>query len=162
MAHEHGQAHGLKLADLFSFQPVNMLLWGRFGSASNGLNPVKDGMVLMVFAAVRTAWVDAPAAQSPPSGCLVCPLAGPAAAGPQPGLAAVALLCFGAPLALLLLGAGLTAAFAPEQPGLALLGLVFLPGLGLAGGLGARRRIESWLAPEMGASSNMAQQGISK
>ena len=109
----------------------------------------------MACAATRTAAVDAPRMDAPPTGCLACLLAGSAPAGPQSGLAAAALLCFAAPLALLLLGAGLAAVFVPERPGAALLGLAFLPGLVMAGGLGARRRIESWLAPD-GASAQIS------
>lgn len=107
------------------------------------------------------ASVDGPPV-APPSGCLSCPLAGSAAADPQPGVAAAALLCFGLPLALLLLGAGLVAAFAAGRPWLALLGLALLPALGMAAGIGARQRIESWLAPDGGVGPNIAQQGISK
>lgn len=85
--------------------------------------------------------------EASPVGCPVCPLAGLPADGVQQGLAAAALLCFGVPLALLLTAAGLTAACAPDHPGLALLGLASIPGLALVGGFGGRRRIESWLAP---------------
>ena len=60
----------------------------------------------------------------------------------QRGLTLSVLFCLGIPLLLLLLGAGLTAAFAAGQPLLALVGLFSMPALAL----GAERRIGLWLA----------------
>ena len=71
------------------------------------------------------------------AGCSACPLAASAAAEPPPGLVAAALVCFGAPLAFLLLSAGLAAALVPDRPELALLGLLSLPGVAIA----VRRRL---------------------
>ena len=71
------------------------------------------------------------------AGCSACPLAASAAAEPPRGLAAAALICFGVPLAFLLLSAGLAAALVPDRPELALLGLLSLPGVAIA----VRRRI---------------------
>lgn len=66
------------------------------------------------------------------AGCSACPLAASAAAAPQRGLVAAASVCFAAPLALLLLSAGLAAALVPERPELALLGFLSLPGVAVA------------------------------
>ncbi len=60
------------------------------------------------------------------------------------GLTPSVLLCFGLPLLLLLIGAGLVAALAPQQPELALVGLSSLLGMVLFG----RARIERWLSPQ--------------
>ena len=77
------------------------------------------------------------------AGCSACPAAAAAAAAePQKGLALAALICFAAPLALLLVGAWLAGALLPERPEWALLGLASLPGVAL----GAGRRVESCLA----------------
>ena len=56
------------------------------------------------------------------AGPVVDPLEGGMPSGPE-RLAQAALLCFGAPLLLLLLGAGGAAVFASDQPAWALLGL---------------------------------------
>ena len=78
------------------------------------------------------------------AGCSACPAAAvaSASAAPQKGLALAALICFAAPLALLLVGAWLAGALLPAHPEWALLGLLSLPGVAL----GARRRVEFSLA----------------
>lgn len=66
---------------------------------------------------------------------------------PRLGLTLSALLHLGVPLLLLLLGAGLTAAFAADAPLLALVGLLSLPALALVGA-GGRSRLWLRKAPQ--------------